>query len=265
MSSSVPHSRHTPPPAPEGQGGGTVVVFVHGFLDSGRVWDAVGAGLRTPEVKSLALDLPGCGDRADHPGPFTLYHLAADVISLLEGIAAPVLLVGQSMGAPVAELAAAACPEQVSGLALLTPIPMAGMHLPPEVIEQFRAPGDDPEVHRAMRRQLASALDETALDTLVESSLRVRPEVVRALADSWNNGLLEAPGTSDYHGPVLILTGADDPFVNAELVGAAVQVRFPGARTAVIDGAGHWPHLERPEAVAAHLDAFLATSLTARR
>ncbi|MFH9826638.1 alpha/beta fold hydrolase [Streptomyces bobili] len=261
MSSSVPQSPQSPPPAPEGQGGGTVVVFVHGFLDSARVWDTVGAGLGTPGVKTLALDLPGCGDRSDDPGPFTLRRLAAEVISVLEGIAAPVLLVGQSMGAAIAELAAAARPERVSGLALLTPIPLAGMHLPPEVIEQFRAPGDDPEVHRAMRGQLASALDEPALDTLVESSLRVRPEAVRALADSWNNGLLDAPGTSDYHGPVLILTGADDPLVHAELVGAAVRPRFPGARTAVIGGAGHWPHLERPDAVAAYLDTFL----TARR
>ncbi|WP_415925546.1 alpha/beta fold hydrolase [Streptomyces sp. ME19-01-6] len=89
MSSSIPHSPLPPgaPPAPERLGSGTVVVFVHGFLDSWRVWDAVGAGLRAPEVKSLALDLPGCGDRTGHPGPFTLEHLAPDVISVLDGIA----------------------------------------------------------------------------------------------------------------------------------------------------------------------------------
>ncbi|MFG2731566.1 alpha/beta fold hydrolase [Streptomyces canus] len=73
---------------------------MHGFLDAGRVWDTVAVELRTPGVKGLALDLPGCGDRADHPGPFTLRSLVADVVSALDDIASPVLLVGQSRGTP---------------------------------------------------------------------------------------------------------------------------------------------------------------------
>ncbi|SHH30394.1 alpha/beta fold hydrolase [Streptomyces sp. 3214.6] len=261
MSSHAFENRQRGLALPEHRGeGDTTVVFVHGFLDSGQVWDPVRAGLHSPGVAAIAPDLPGCGERADHPGPFTLHRLAADLVSTLDGINGPVVLVGQSMGAPVAELAAVARPRQVRGLALITPIPLAGMHLPAETIEPFRSPGDDPAVHKSMRRRLGPALDDSSLDTLVDSGIRVRPNVIRDLANCWNNGLPDAPRTSDYAGPVLVMTGGDDPLITSELIAATVQPRFADLRTVVVDRAGHWPHLERPSVIAAQLDTFLAPS-----
>ena len=49
--------------------------------------------------------------------------------------------------------------------------------------------------------------------------------------------------------PTLFVWGAQDRFVSATYYGAAYRAAIPGAQLELIDGAGHFPHLEQPEAV----------------
>jgi pimeloyl-ACP methyl ester carboxylesterase len=239
--------------------GDVAVVFVHGFLDDGHVWDRTIAALTTPGIETVQLDLAGSGDRADASGPFTYARLAADVGEVVDRLGKPFVIVGQSMGAPIAELVAAARPGRARGLVLLAPVPLGGTRLPDEVIEPFRALGGDAEAQRAVRRQLSVSLSEADLDWLATSGLRLAPETARAVVDGWNTGHEDAPDRSRYAGPVLILPGAGDGFSTEELIATAVAPRFAAAETVLIDGAGHWPHVEQPAAVAASLDGFLAT------
>jgi alpha-beta hydrolase superfamily lysophospholipase len=87
------------------------VVFVHGFLDDAQVWEDTIAALRTPGIEAVQLDLAGSGVRVDTSGPFTYARFAADVGTVVDRLAKPFVIVGQSMGAPVAELVAAARPS----------------------------------------------------------------------------------------------------------------------------------------------------------
>jgi pimeloyl-ACP methyl ester carboxylesterase len=243
--------------------GAPAVVFVHGFLDDRSVWDKVIDELRTSGIETIRLDLAGLGDRAGAGGPFTYERLAADVGAVVDTVGKPFVIVGQSMGAPIAELVATARPERALGLVLLTPVPLAGTRLPDEVVEPFRSLGADAEAQRGVRQQLSVGLSDADLDRLVTTGLQVRPDVVRALVDCWNTGLRDAPEQSRYAGPVLIVRGADDGFVSDDLVATAVAPRFASARTVVVERAGHWPHLEQPAAVAAELDRLLTVDATA--
>ena len=125
------------------------VLFIHGFLDSAAVWNDVVAALRGRDAEFIRVDLAGMGDRADEKGPYSLDRFVADVTVVVAASAKPVVLVGQNMGAQVAELVAAGSPGQVAGLVLLTPVPLAGAGLPDEAIAPFRSLGAQPEAQRA--------------------------------------------------------------------------------------------------------------------
>jgi pimeloyl-ACP methyl ester carboxylesterase len=57
--------------------------------------------------------------------------------------------------------------------------------------------------------------------------------------------------------PTLMLWGAEDRFVAADYYGAAYRDAIPGARLETIPDAGHFPHLEEPDALVARVRAFL--------
>ncbi|MFF8726302.1 alpha/beta fold hydrolase [Streptomyces sp. NPDC015171] len=240
-----------------GGAGSRAVVFVHGFLDDQYVWDGVVGELGGEDIETVQLDLAGLGERTDAEGPFTLDRFVSEVGAVVDALGKPVVLVGQSMAAPIVELVAATRPERTLGLVLMTPEPLAGTHLPAETVEPFRRLGGDPRAQREVRRRLSSGLGEADLDRLTVIGARVRPEVVRALVDCWDTGHRDGERASRYTGPVLVIRGGDDGFVTAEDA-ERVRRRFVAADVAVVDGAGHWAHIERPTAVAALLDAFLA-------
>jgi esterase len=96
------------------------------------------------------------------------------------------------------------------------------------------------------------------LDHALEVEAKVRPETRAALFDAWSRGHDAGLMPSVVNVPVLIISGADDPFVTRELLTTTIFPRFPRARSASISSAGHWPHLEQPVAVARAIDGFLA-------
>lgn len=238
--------------------GEVAVVFVHGFLDDKSVWDDVVDSLGTPAVETVQIDLAGMGDRSNEAGPFTLERYTDEVSAIVEALDKPVVIVGQSMGTLVAELVAARHGDKTLGLVLVTPVPLAGTHLPAEATAPFRTVGGNPEAQRAIRKYLAGGLDEAGVERLVAIGNRIRPEVITHLVDCWNEGVPDAPEQSGFAGPVLIIRGEADLFATEELISNTVVPRFGRANTETIKEAGHWPHVENPSAIAAHVDHFLA-------
>ena len=142
---------------------------------------------------------------------------------------------------------------------------MDGFRLPEEVIEQFRSMGQLGTAEmEAIRQQLAPAAPAAEVKRLATVATRLRPDVVRAVADMWNNGYPGGARPSAFKGPVLLLRGESDETVTHELLAAAVTARFgPEATVSEIDGAHHWSHLERSAAVASEIDRFLASTTAA--
>ncbi|WP_405634652.1 alpha/beta fold hydrolase [Streptomyces sp. NBC_00056] len=241
--------------------GDLAVVFVHGFLDDQYAWDRLIPQLTTPGIECVTLDLAGCGDRDTADGPYDYDQFADEVGAVVDALGKPFVIVGQSMGAAVAELVAVQRPDRVRGLMLVTPVSLAGVHLPDEMIEQFRSLGGDADGQRGVRNQLSVAFPEAELDRLVATGRRLRPEVVRALADCWNTGHPLGERPSAYQGPVLIVRGEGDGFVTEDMVNNAIAPRFTDVTAVSVAEAGHWAHIEQAADVATRLDRLLAEAL----
>ena len=245
---------------PASTSGAVRLLLIHGFLDDASVWDGLVDSLGA-EVGSVRYDLPGFGSRSGSVADartVTLEALAAEAGDVLADIDGPVIVVGQSLGTQVAELVAAQHPVQVRGLVLLNPVPLGGTRLPDEVIAPFRALGGDRDAQRVARAELSPHMSEEQLDRLVDIGAPVAAEVVSHYVDVWNHGLSDTPTDSAFGGPVLIIRGGADGFVNEQLV-SEVSSRFVQADVNVIDKGGHWVHVEHPGAVAAIVLDFAAS------
>jgi len=112
------------PPDSDPPNGGTasVIVLIHGLGDEADSWRHLIPLLNSNGFRVLALDLPGFG-RSVAPGKISLKNHAAAVLRLLDEVKVkpenPVFLVGNSLGALVAETAAFKKPGLFKGLVLL--------------------------------------------------------------------------------------------------------------------------------------------------
>jgi pimeloyl-ACP methyl ester carboxylesterase len=96
-----------------------VVLAVHGITANGLAWSRV-AELLGGAVTLLAPDLRGRAGSRDLPGPYGIARHADDVAAILEAVDADdAVLVGHSMGAYVAALAAVRHPARVSEVVLV--------------------------------------------------------------------------------------------------------------------------------------------------
>jgi lipase len=99
--------------------GPRVAVALHGITASAMAFPVIARHL-PPDWSLFAPDLRGRGGSADLPGPFGLKRHAADVCRIVADRAAGgMVLVGHSMGAYVAVLAAAAAPALFSRVVLM--------------------------------------------------------------------------------------------------------------------------------------------------
>jgi pimeloyl-ACP methyl ester carboxylesterase len=226
-------------------------VLLHGYLDDATIWAAVAESLTAVGVHSHAATYSWTDGR-------TLRAFVAEVVADIEGSGLDrVVLVGHSMGAQVAELVAHELGvDRVSGLCLITPIPLGGMQLPDGVASALRGCGEDVEAQRGLRSQLSVALPVAARDALVATGVRMPAAQVAAVFDAWSSGDQQAAGAPPPQVPTVIVT-TDDPLIDDDVI-AIIRKRFPQAEYLQIRGVGHWPSAENPEALATLIANFTA-------
>jgi 2-succinyl-6-hydroxy-2,4-cyclohexadiene-1-carboxylate synthase len=193
---------------------------------------------------------------------------ADDLAAIVRGLGAPrVDVVGYSMGARIALRLAVAHPDAVGRLVLEAP--SAGIADP--AARAARAATDAERARLLVREGVEAfaarweAEPVLAGEGALPADVRTRQAAIRrshaplGLAASLvygGQGAMEPlhDRLTAVVAPTLVVAGSDDPVrARAEEVAAAI----PGARLAVIPGAGHAPHLERPDRFHALLFDFL--------
>ncbi|HWE27633.1 MAG TPA: alpha/beta hydrolase [Polyangia bacterium] len=250
----------------EERGRGTPVVFSHGLLWSGAMFDAQVAALSS-RFRCIAYDHRGQGRSATSPAPYDLERLTADAATLIEKLgAAPCHFVGLSMGGFVGLRLAARRPEL---LRTLTLVESAADGEPRWNVPKYRAMaliaralGVRPLVGAVMKIMFGRAfLDDGARAPLREKMrgelLALDPPRLDAALDA----VIRRRPVSDELGriatPTQVLHGEDDRAIVLDR-GRKTAQAIAGARLVVIPRAGHTSSVEEPDAITRELAAFFA-------
>jgi len=238
--------------------GAPAMVFVHPNPMDSTAWMFQMAHLST-WYRCLAVDLPGYGRSPAARGPLTMAGVAAAVWEAVDDeVAGPVVVVGCSVGAVVAQHLYHQRPGDVAAVVL------TGAGWSPT----------KPHLQRhvdAYRRQgLAYRYEYTLAD--FSARFRTTP-FARWLADVFvgRNHLadldtilamfagMQQPDpdwlSRDLQAPTLILSGTED---NAHARAQALHARLPDSEFVALAGAGHACNLEVPAIFDDHLLTFLA-------
>jgi 2-succinyl-6-hydroxy-2,4-cyclohexadiene-1-carboxylate synthase len=240
-------------------GSGPPMLLLHGFTGSGRSWDELMAAATAAGFTAIAPDLPGHGGTASWAARAMVERTADDLAALLRALGYErAHVVGYSMGARIALRLAVAHPACVARLVLEAP--SAGISGPRERSARRAADGalaltldrdgivpfvDAWEATPVLAGE--ARLGSAARTTLRGIRLGHRPAGLAASLRGAGQGAMEPlhDRLAEISSPTLVIVGGDDPVRDRA---AAVAAGIPGARLAVIDGAGHAPHLEAPAA-----------------
>lgn len=268
-------------------GSGEPLLMVHGLGGSALNWMGIGARV-AGSYRALAIDLAGFGQTP-------LFNRSAAVganAALLHGfieqvIGRPVVLMGNSMGGHISLLEAAAHPQSVRALILVDPaIPGVHVRRPEPALLGVMAALSIPGLAQNLLVRRARALGperlvRQALELVCADPSRVDPEIVEAhvkltrerehLGRQNDRAFLQASRSlglrmadprfwsrvAQVIAPTLVVHGSLDRLIP---VAAARQLarRRPDWQLEVLDGVGHVPMMETPDAFMDTVDAWAA-------
>jgi alpha-beta hydrolase superfamily lysophospholipase len=249
-----------------------LVLLLHGAFDYSGAFDEIGPVLARRGYTALAYDQRGFGgtvSRGRWRGRKRMVRDVGDVAAFLRdrfGETLPLFILGESMGAGIAVLAAAQCADlNVSGLVLAAPGAIAGMVRRTIVSALLRAacwfaPRSAVVCERISGRELnASAAIRLLMDPMI---LRmIRPNMMFGLAGIAQSAVDEAHGV---HVPTLTMAGSKDDFVRVACM-KQLYCRFAGPKEWAVfeDGPHLLLHWQNGHRVLEHALAWMDRTLGA--
>jgi len=239
-----------------GRGQGPPIVWLHG--EDGLDPSAPFLEMLAAHGQVLAPSHPGFGHSPDASSVDTVDDLAYLYLDLLaEGNLRDAVLIGSSLGGWIAAEMAVRSTERLRGLVLVAPLGIKiGDRESRDIPDIFALPPT--EVLRLQYRDPErAAFDPSKLsdDQLTVIARNREATALYAWEPYFHNPKLRQR-LHRIKVPTLLLWGVDDRFVAAANYGAAYRDAIPGARLETIDRAGHFPHLEQPEALVEKVRAF---------
>jgi pimeloyl-ACP methyl ester carboxylesterase len=258
------------------QGAGPTLVFIHGLLANSLLWSRVIPRL-VSHFRCIALDLPlGAHSYPLHPDtdmrPLGVAQLVADFLEALD--LHEVTLIGNDTGGAISQLVIAHHPERITRL-ILTNCDAFEYFFPP-LVSPFHYGARLFGIQfanflalilhaRSAQRLFVAALSHrrlslAELDAIFHPLLHipgVRSDMTHFLQAVSNHYTLEAAQTfSDFHHPVLIVWGKDDPFFSSRLA-VRLQQAFPDATLKHLSHSRAFVPLDQPEVFAQQITEFV--------
>ena len=241
------------------------VLLLHGLFGSARNLTRLASALE-PDFRVFRVDLRNHGE-SFHFDTMSLREMADDVRRLLDFLGIErAALVGHSLGGKVAMQFALSWPQRVTRLVVADIAPVA--YKPHHNATLAALCGID-------LRALKSRAEADAALAAVEGELAVRQFLLKNLTrdsggawrwklnlaaiDEAYDDLRQAPTGEPYQGAMLFIKGELSAYIQ-DKHRSVMHRLFPLGELAVIDGAGHWLHAEKPEAFNSLVSEFLLRS-----
>jgi pimeloyl-ACP methyl ester carboxylesterase len=196
------------------------------------------------------------GDKIQDLPDLIYYYL--DLLDLLQLRGLP--LIGHGLGGMIAAELAAVQPERFTALVLIAPL---GLWLQDDPVRDFFVM-QPAELAAALYHDASSEQARAATEVPTEGGALIEYHVERAKSMAtaakylWpipNRGL--AKRAHRIAAPTLIIWGESDGIASPRYA-EAFRERIAGARVETVERAGHLPHEEQPDTVAALVSTFLA-------
>lgn len=251
------------------EGQGPVVLLIHGIPTSSLLWrNIIPVLAKTHRVVAPDMLNYGQSDKPAH-ADVSIAAQSRLMVGLLDALGvARADVVGHDIGGGVAQLLAVNHPQRVAKLVLASSVSFDSWPIP-----EFK-PLQDPRTEAAMTLEefdtmlrgflpqgvyRRESLDDHALQALMapwagEAGKRALFRNFRRLNSEYTQAVSEQLGHIEH--PTLILWGREDPFQKPAYA-QKLQQAIPGSRLHWFDEASHWIMEEKPQAVAAVLQAFL--------
>lgn len=244
------------------------LVLLHPWGLSMTVWSDVAPELAR-DRRVLLVDLPGHGKSDKLHTRYPMTRLATAVLEAMDAAGVErAVVAGNSLGGATALAVAEQAPARVAGLVLLAA--PGGALLPEPARRAARG--------MANERWLATLSDEgwfvgvVAVErSLSPTAARIRDDLIalrrsrewsawcRATITILRSVAEYAPRLEAISVPALVVHGTGDLLIT-EGLNAALATRLPHARLEVLEGCGHLPEVECPDALLSKIGPFLAAA-----
>lgn len=271
------------------QGEGQLLLCLHGFPDDARTFRHQMPAFAAAGYRVVAPFMRGYAPTSPSPtGTYQTAALAHDAVALIDALSPgrPAVVFGHDWGAMTAYGAAVFAPEKVEKLvtAAVPYGPRVGMAFATDYAQQKRSwymfffqtmLAEMAVAHDGLRfirnlwhdwsptwdfteEDIAPVLETLSRPGSLEAALGYyRCMFQPALQDPALMGDQMRVGMESVLVPTLYLHGADDGCIGADLM-EGMEASFPlGLTKAVVEGAGHFMHCEKPEVVTRRILEFL--------
>jgi pimeloyl-ACP methyl ester carboxylesterase len=254
-------------------GSGPLVVLSHGIGDRRQAYRFLAPMLAQAGYRVANADLRGHGESSLGWPSITRTDVAGDLLALIGHLRGAAVIVGHSISGGAATIAAATRPDLVAGIVEIDPFtktqrPDLGGLLRIRRYRRCVSLLTGTQVFRSLRLWMrynnlaypAKPGDYTDYMAALAAKLR-EPGRMAEFMKTFKSTPADAQGQlPNVRCPALLIMGTLDPdFADPQAESDAVVAAMPAGvgTAAMVDGAGHYPHAQCPDEVAALVTPFL--------
>lgn len=248
-------------------GSGPLVLLLHGFAECWWVWRRQLSALADAGFRVVVPDLRGYGDSDKPPRGYDAWTLSGDISGLIRALGArQAHLVGHGWGGSLAWTTATLHSRFVASVCVVGAAhPLAARSALRPHVWRFQVPiaaerhllaDDAVAVQGYLRAWSAAGFDDAETSVYLRQCMQI-PGVAHCSLEYYRwafRSMFRFDGARfrremarGCSAPLLQIHGADDECVSASAASASTAYAHGETRFELLDGVGHYPHLEAPQ------------------